>query len=224
MPDLKIPSEYDEGIALIKSLSLSDVERVVEVLKGARPSSDAEEIVQMLSPTLASVPEENVREFAGTLYSLYLFRAHSDVSINQFIEDLCDAMMESDNPKVRTTKADELIDLKKKFMALLTVRPLSTLSKAHGLRYEFANVFWDAKVVSDIRPVWEDDARKPPQGVVLTQTLKLEYHYAGGHGELYVCLDDHHIDKLISVLKRAQEKRSTLRSLAKDSWMTILDE
>ncbi len=224
MSALTIPEEYEDGIAVIKSLSDTDLNRILEALKEAKPSGDPGDIVQMLRSDLPSISETDLEKFVETLYSLYSFRAHSDVSVDQFVADLSEATTESDNPKVRTSNPADLAVLKSRFKALLTVRPFSTLSKAQGLRYDFANIFWDAKVISDIRPVWDGDVTKPPEGIVITQTLKLEYHYIGGHGEIYVCLDRDDIEALISVLERAQTKATTLKSLATAIPLKILDE
>lgn len=224
MSALAIPTEYEGGIIVIKSLSDSDVSRILEILKDASPSSDQADVVRMLRPILPAIPEPDIEKLVETLYSLYLFRSHSDVSIDRFVADLSEATRESGNPEVRTSNPDEVAILKNKFKSLLTVRPLSTLAKAHGLQYDFANIFWDAKVISDIRPVWDGDVKKPPEGIVITQTLKLEYHYARGHGEIYVCLDKDDIEKLISILERARDKAVTLKSLATASSMKILDE
>lgn len=224
MPGVDIPKEYEQGIVVIKSLSDSDVDRIVGVLKDASPSSDPTDIAAMLRPSLPEISDADIKKFAETLHSLYSFRSHSDVSADEFAVDLSEATKENGNPKVRTTDPHELAALERKLKSLLKIRPLSILSKAQGLQYDFANIFWDAKVISDIRPVWDREATKPPEGIVITQTLKLEYHYVGGHGEIYVCLDKDDIERLISVLEQAQDKMNTLKSLTKASSMKILDE
>jgi hypothetical protein len=221
---LVIPKQYERGFAVIRSLSDSDINRILEVLKGASPASRPSDIFPILRPALPALPENDVQTFLDTLYSLYLYRSHSDASIDQFVADLSDAIRESESKEVRTTDPDELSALKSKFKSLLTIRPLSTLSKAHRLRYDSANLFSDAKIISDIRPVWDGNVKEPPQGIVITQTLKLEYSRAGGPGELYLLMDEEGIELLISVLARAKEKAATLKSLASGSWMEILDE
>jgi mRNA-degrading endonuclease YafQ of YafQ-DinJ toxin-antitoxin module len=140
------------------------------------------------------------------------------------LADLLEAIKESDNKEIQTTNAAELAILESKFKSLLTIRPLSTLAKAHELRGDFANIFWDAKVISDIRPVWDEDVKVPPDGVVIAQTLKLKYGDVESPKELYLNMNEEDIELLISVLMRAQQKRATLESLAKESWMKILHE
>jgi hypothetical protein len=79
-------------------------------------------------------------------------------------------------------------------------------------------------VISDIRPVWDEDVKVPPDGVVIAQTLKLKYGDVESPKELYLNMNEEDIELLISVLMRAQQKRATLESLAKESWMKILHE
>lgn len=224
MPALTIPKEYERGFEVIKSLSDPDIKRILEVLKDASPASEPSGVLPILRPALPEIQEIDVQKFLETLYSLYLFRSHSEVSIEEFVDDLGEAIRESDNEALRTSKVEELTILKGKLKSLLTVHPLSILSKAHGLRTDSANIFLDAKIISDIRPVWNGDVKEPPEGIVITQTLKLEYSDVKGAQELYLRVSRRHIELLLAVLLRAQEKMSTLESLATQSWMKILDK
>lgn len=224
MPALVIPKENERGIAVIKLLSDSDTNQVSEVFKKSIPPIRYTDIVSALQPILHGLSKEDIEDLVDAIYSLYFLRSDSDVSIQQFLADLLEAIKESDNKEIQTTNAAELAILESKFKSLLTIRPLSTLAKAHELRGDFANIFWDAKVISDIRPVWDEDVKVPPDGVVITQTLKLKYGDVESPKELYLNMNEEDIELLISVLMRAQQKRATLESLAKESWMKILHE
>ena len=224
MPTLVIPKENERGIAVIKLLSDSDTNQVSEVFKKSIPPIRYTDIVSALQPILHGLSKEDIEDLVDAIYSLYFLRSDSDVSIQQFLADLLEAIKESDNKEIQTTNAAELAILESKFKSLLTIRPLSTLAKAHELRGDFANIFWDAKVISDIRPVWDEDVKVPPDGVVIAQTLKLKYGDVESPKELYLNMNEEDIELLISVLMRAQQKRATLESLAKESWMKILHE
>jgi hypothetical protein len=224
VPRLAIPREYERGIVVIKTFSDADVDRVVQFLKSADARLDRAELTSKLSSLLESLSKEDVAKFAETLTSLYFLRAHSDVSVEQFVDDLTDAVRESDNKDILTLDSAELAQLKKRFSLLLTIRALYTRSKALGLRTDFANIFWDAKVITDIRPIWDGDVTQVPDGIVITNTLNLEYHHVGGHGEIYIAIDNEDIELLIAVLKRAQDKTVTLSKSEKPKWMEILED
>jgi len=224
VPVLAIPKESERGIALIKLLSDSDTNQVSQVFEKSIPPIKYANIVSTLQPILHGLSKEDIENLVDAIYSLYFLRSDSDISVQQFLADLLEAIKESDNKEIQTTNVAELAILESKFKSLLTIRPLSALTKAHELRGDFANVFWDAKVISDIRPVWDEDVNVPPDGVVITQTLKLKYGDLEGPRELYLNMNEEDIELLISVLMRAQQKRDTLESLAKESWMKILHE
>lgn len=224
MPGLTIPEEYERGIINIKNLSDSDLDKVLEVLKSASPEVDSTENTDKLRSILPSSSEDDVEKLVEALYSLYSFRAHADVPVEEFLDDLSDAINESDNKELRTSNPDDLKVFRSRLKSLLTIQSLSTHIKARGLRTDFANIFWDAKIISDIRPIWDGDVKQPPEAVVITNTLKLEYHDIHGHGELYVCLDKEDIEMLISVLMRAQDKIATLNTLTTSKWMKIIED
>lgn len=224
MSALTIPKEHERGITVIKSLSDSDVSQISDVLKKSSPARDPTDIVSALRSVLQRYPEDDIKKLADAIYSLYFFRSHSDVSVERFVSDLSEAIKESQNKEVQTTNPDELAILKSKLKSLLTIRPLSVVAKAHILQRDSANIFSDAKIISDIRPVWDGNVNDPPDGIVITQTLKLEYADAKGPEELYLYMDKDDVELLISVLTRAREKMVTLESLATQSWMKILGE
>lgn len=224
MPALEIPKKYERGFAVIKSLSDSDVDQVLETLKTASPRSEPADVLPSLRARLPELSEDDGQKFLEALYSLYSFRSRSDAPIDEFVGDLSEAIRESENKDVQTSDPDELAMLGSRLRSLLTVRSLSIQSKARVLRTDFANIFLDAKIISDIRPVWDGNVKDPPEGAVVTQTLKLEYSHIDGPGELYLYLDKEDIELLISALTRAKQKMSTLESLSQKGWMKILDE
>src|SRR5580704_1429374 len=189
MSSLMIPKEYEPGFVIIKNLSDSDTEAVLHVLRNATLGSEVNETTPKLRLVLPTLSEHDVEALVETLDSLYFLRAESDVTVDQFVSDLAEAIEESENKDIRPSNPDDLLRFKDKLRALVTVPPFLVASKAHALRTDFANIFWDAKVISDIRPIWNGDVKHPPKAAVITNTLKLEYHHIGGHGELYVYLD-----------------------------------
>ena len=222
MSELKIPKEYEPGFVVIRSFSDSDVNRILDVFKDESLTFDRATIESLVRPILAQRSDTEVKSFVDALCSLYFLRAHADVETGKFIEDLIEAVSESENKQIQTSDPEELAHLRNTLKTLLTVQALSTQTKAQELQRDFANIFWDAKVITDIRPIWDGDVRRPPVGTVITNTLKLEYHHTGGHGELYVYIDKDDIDTLLLALKRARNKTATIESLATSNWMKIL--
>jgi len=224
VPGLTLPKENERGIAIIKLLSDSEVNQISEVLRKFSPPIKFSKVISDVRPILEGRSEEDIESLVDTIYSLYSLRFYREAPIEEFLVDLLDAIRESDNEELKTINSDEAAALEFRLKSLLTARTFSVLTKAHDLHGEFANIFWNAKVISDIRPVWDEDVKVPPVGVVITQTLKLEYGDIEGSKELYLNVNEGDIELLISVLLRAREKAATLESLATADWLKILHE
>lgn len=224
MPSLRIPQEYETGIAHAKKLSDPEVDKILQILKEASPQTKRSEIAATVHQSIPNLSESGIESFLDALDSLYFIRANADSDIDDFVSDLISGIRRSRNKDIQTTDPEELGRLGERFRLLLTVAPLVTKAKAEALRQDFANIFWDAKVITDIRPIWDGSVSQPPEATVITNTLKLEYHHTGGHGELYVYLDKNDIESLMIVLQRALDKMATLRTLTTAKWMKIIGE
>ena len=221
---ITVPQRYSRGLAKIKSLSKQQAEDVAKALSKAHTGT-RREMLSLVQPALQSFSREDVTALAETLRSLYSARTGMDTPVDQFVPLLVAAVRQSGYEEVHTEDPDELSRLESTLTSLLGVQPLSVMSKARDLQLDFANTFCDAKVITDMRPVFDVDVQRPPVGVVLTHTLKLEYHdVAGKHTEIHIALEKNEIERLMSVLRRAQQKENTLSEVAVKAGMPILGE
>jgi hypothetical protein len=107
---------------------------------------------------------------------------------------------------------------------LMSIEVLNTVSKAARLQRDGERLYCNAKILSDIRPVFSHDPTLRPLGAVLTHTLKIGFHEGGEHQEFHVVLDVDDLLALSEVIYRAQAKDKTLRKLLKESKLTSLDD
>ena len=88
-------------------------------------------------------------------------------------------------------------------------------SKVEQLKSDHQAIFYDAKILSDIRPLF-DNPDEPPIGAVISHTLKIVFHESGGdHKELYLALDAEDLEVLKKIAKRAESKLASIQSLIK---------
>jgi len=78
-------------------------------------------------------------------------------------------------------------------------------------------LYCDAKILSDIRPVFGDDLSEGPISAVITHTLKLAYHEGGEHKEFFIVMDQQDLITLFEVIDRAHEKEQALTGLLQKS-------
>jgi len=181
-------------------------------------------MLRLVRTAVPSLSVSEAREVVDALASLYSVRTGMDIPLEEFVPSIIEAIRKATPADPRFGETACIERLEAAFRKLLDVRPLSMISKAKDLQYEHENTFCDARIVTDLRPVFDTDIKSAPAGVVLTHTLKLEYHHCGKHTELYVAMDADDVANLFSVLVRAHEKAETLSALVKEWGLDKLSE
>src|SRR5262249_22640973 len=94
---------------------------------------------------------------------------------------------------------------------LLTLDEVAIKAKAAGLFSSDERTFCDARIVSDLRPVFGSELEQGPVGMGVMHLLKLGYHSAGeGHKEFHLALGTSDLAILSRVLERAITKSRLL--------------
>lgn len=222
---LKIPAEEIPAIVKMCNLPESAIDELVAALSSSTVVPDSEEMAAQVASSVPSIPIQDLTTILDTLYSLYHIREMSEVSPQRFLHDLVHG--------IRSARSKELEaaiktlggtrPIRDRFQKLLTIDALSAVSKAVALQRSGEHLFCEAKILSDIRPVFPvGDAPVRPTGAVVTHTLKLSYHEEGEHKTFFLIFDSDDLEQLRKTIKRAQDKDKILRSLLKDAKLSEL--
>jgi len=204
VPIITVPAEHADGLARIMAPSVDDSVLVAAALEKGK-SINLRELSSLVNAALPSLNAKQAREIVGTLLSLYSARTGMDMSVDSFVTDLLAAAkaIESGDSKPQESSQKVLKNL-------LSVRPLSMISKARGLHTDHENTFCRVRILTDLRPVFDADVKEEPVGFVMAHILKLGYHHAGEHTNLHVAMDKMDLDTLILALQRAKAKATTV--------------
>ena len=211
MATLTIPERYRSGIKVLRSFSEEDVARLATALQTARVKKDLVSVVTTQFPSLRS------SEIVEALFSLYQVKARDDISVETFVNDLADAMEDSGRPDLEL--GNERESFLKKMQVLLSVSGITILAKAQALQRDHEHIFHDAKILTDLRPVFRS-SEEEPQDMIVEYTLKIVYHDGPIHKELYMALDAKDIADLRSTLDRAERKALSLKALLQSKGIT----
>ncbi len=218
---LTIPPEDRRAIATLKAFAPSSLEQLIAALKAAPPISNAVEMAARIARQVPSIPAERLASALETIYTLYYIRELSGVRPPRFLEDLMDAIRDSAEPR---PGQKDLAKIRTMLDKLLSIDTLKTVAKAARLQRDGERLYCESKILSDIRPVFQNDPTVPPVGAVLTHTLKVGYHAGREHLEFHVVLDSDDLAALGDVVRRAEAKDKTLRELLKDTKLTNLGD
>lgn len=112
-------------------------------------------------------------------------------------------------------------DLKRDLAGMLGSTSLAVTAKSLEVMTDHAKVFQGARVLTDLRPVFDDPGKQPVAAVVVHQ-LKIDYVENKERNTFFVALDKDDIEQLKRELERATLKEKGLRSLAEGSRVRLL--
>jgi hypothetical protein len=210
---LNIPEDRIQSIRKIVSLDESSATELEEALKVSEFTSDSDEMAEQIKGSVNSIPIDVLREILDALYGLYWVREFSGVSHSQFLNDVVAAVR---NNAELAIDVKSVPSIKARFKRLLGIEPLSVISKAIGLQRDGERIYCEARIISDIRPVFTKDPKHRPVGAVVGHTLKVSYHEGTGHKEFFVVLDRIDLDNLKKVVDRAHTKCEVLSEMLEE--------
>ena len=82
---------------------------------------------------------------------------------------------------------------------------LRTIVKALELSYDYSNLFQTAKILADIRPVFDRQASKM-EGAIISYSLRLTFRSLRESESLTIALDEKDVKQLIETCTRALKK------------------
>lgn len=212
MPSLTIPERYRKGLAAIGSLPEDVYAGFLSALKKAAHAETASALAQKIEKDVPAFSRGDLTAMISALAASQEVKQSAHVEIGEFVSDTLEALCE-DSPDLMGVIDQE--QLKSRLFSLISETDIHlTALRVRGLRSEVERLFCGARILTDIRAAFEDDASKPPSGATILQTLEIKYHDdLGRHREFYVSLDENDLAILRDAVERAEKKRDSLKRL-----------
>jgi hypothetical protein len=217
---LNIPERYQAGVALISHLddqSVQDIRNALDSILDAKTRSDdiasGKMLDELVTAAITSSSKKSILNFdriAEALVVLYGAKSVKDISVEEFADKVCDAMEHLDSPQSRVPKT-EREQFKRKLIILLGADVFGIATKIVDLRTDDERVFCQARILTDLRPVFGPRIEDGPQAMVVVHLLKLGFHSASQkHQEFFVSLDADDLQTLRNLIDRAEAKAKSL--------------
>jgi hypothetical protein len=210
---------------LASALSVPKKDRMALTILRELPDEAFEKFIADLelatsAPSIANVSADDSASIFEAVTSLHRVKAYSEVPTDEFISDVCESLREHgdlsrpDEPKMRV-----------RLSLVLGIEALSVAGKAVALHTEYDNLFCSARILTDARPVYGTDPSAPPAAMIITHTLKIDYHTgSGGHiNEFYLALGSHDLGHLEDILTRARQKANSLATVIANAKVRLID-
>jgi hypothetical protein len=217
---LRIPSQHHKPLARFIELTSSERRALLEALESEEitvnlgPLEDRVARTSGLDPDKTAQILELLVNFAGARESLGL-------STEEFVTELHHAIDVLGKPEL--TPQDwpsfetDLISI------LSSDGSLTLTAKAAVIMREHGNVYFDGRVLTDLRPIFGGNVEESPVALVPVHTLKVLYRKDTGIRSFFVALDRSDVLGLIEILQRALKKEDALRHLTDEKQVKLLE-
>lgn len=215
MPRLIIPDRHQTSLANLRDLDPNSCAQLGAALERVPLTTKATDIASVVAISAQSIPD--VKGIMDALGSLYLAKlSNESVALEQFADDVCDAMETLSNES--KLSPDKRPEFKKRLITLLSTNVFTTLIKAADLATSDERTFCQARILTDLRPVFGASVDDGQQGFVLVHLLEIGYHEESRRSfkEFHVALDAEDLDTLKKVIERAEKKAQSVKTQLKD--------
>jgi hypothetical protein len=203
---LRIPDRYQPGLRALAELPDDQAERLQAALTQMPARLATSRLTELVTDAIPEPPGK-VRDVLEAVLSLAALleddgdtaELSRDVSLSPDLE-LDDAGRERFRERVRR---------------LLDLEPVQLASRARDVVTEYERVFHDARVLTDLRPVFGRDAQAGAKAATVVATLKIEAHEGTGPlSEYYFAMDHGDLLRLRAMVDRALAKTAAIKRLA----------
>jgi hypothetical protein len=208
---LRIPEKYRRGVKLIATIDEPVFAAFVNAVSGSRPAYHEPGRLPV-DVVVDGLTASQINEILESAESFYGFRDLSGWTNAEMVREMAEFIADAEDFESLTDVQRAV--LSSRLEAVLSIGGvLETCAKARALLVTHDKGYQGARIITDIRPVFESDPTKEPSAAVLVHTLRLEYHESGEHKSIFIALDSDDIKGLQDTICRAKEKESTLLKL-----------
>jgi len=206
---ISLRREQLRDLSILRDLGDKTIQSIVDRLSGLDSAIKPSEIMQGLSDVLPDRPND-VNVLMNLLMSLVTLRRQRNLTVEGLLEGLNNGITSSG-----AWKDKEFSDwkfLKPDLLRLFSLPSVWTVVKAMDLSYDYSNLLQNIKILTDIRPVFNDDA-SVIQGSVVSYTLRIYFSTLQEKIEsLSIALDEKDVKRLLELCNRALKKAQTAKS------------
>lgn len=217
LSSVRIPKDALPVLARIAKLSDEQYETLVGAL-GATSVSSVDALQQAVSDAVGTVwqSDEEVEAFVTHLMSMSSLGASHDFKPDELARTVVKRVEDE-------IDGDAWVRLGDRLSGLLSAPKFFGFSKAVDISSEYDQVLHVARLVTDIRPVFDADPSVDPIGAVVVHNLRLDYFHEGRIKTASFALNDRDLAQLKLVVERAQAKHATLTRMLSTANVTEFD-
>ena len=219
MPSLTIPDSAYPSIKWLLQLTEEDFQSLLTGLSDAKPALSQKNFTRHVIDKAGALEGDNIDSLMSELFSMDYIRDDLEMNGREFC-DLLAKDFDFTRAGLDSGKAPVFVERLSKILTATSGLRLTT--KALEVLMEEEHVFYSARILTDVRPIFTDDVKKV-EAAIIVHNLRIHFGKDNAHKNFYVALDTIDIAKLREVLDRAEAKASVLQGLLQGLPVSYID-
>jgi hypothetical protein len=222
MPIVNIPKSALAMFQHLIRFSAPDFEAFLEALSRAAPSLDRDKFWSHVATHVPQIAPAVIESVLDELFQMDSAMSSMGMKANEFADSVAEGAALSNSDTFPFEEKDAKI-LKDRLVKIFEGRKgFNITMKAMGILTDQDHVFLHSKILTDVRPVF-DESGNAVDAFVIVHMLRVHYIQDSDHKDFCVALDTSDIQGLREVLDRADTKAKCLRGLVKTTGVPYLD-
>lgn len=221
MAALKIPDRYKAGIKILAALPAPQFEGFLAAARRApKTFTTSGEFEAWAAPEVPTIPAADLSKLIYSITSLYRLPVRYGVTASKLASDV----LEGARAGITDFQVVDGTEFVERLTALLSIESFNIVAvKAKELQTESERIFVEARILTDIRPIFGNKIEDDPTASVIVHTLKIVSHENSGHKEYFFALDADDIASLKKTMERATDKVKSLKALLDGTKLRAID-
>lgn len=216
MAQLRLPEVIIGALPSLAELTDEQFESLAKAVEAAPPLLYHIDVVDYLEEKLAGQPGA-AHDIPHAIASLYDGRDQAGDSADGFASAVAESAA-SRSEQLRNVRSV----IQQRLTRLLNVQNLLAASHARNVLFEQERIFTEARILTDVRPVFSKETDL--EGAVVVHSLRVEYRENRQAKTIFFALDNRDLASLLEVVKRAQEKDAKLKALIRSTKIPMFEE
>jgi hypothetical protein len=222
MVELGVPTRFRPALISVSALSDDAVNELAQTLEAHPDVLTSRQAAVDHASKLQKMPVDEGLAILDAVVPLMFYMATNSRTTEQVLKELKVALTTGDKSDVKLPR-DSLERFQKNIVRFLELSSVALKAKALSIAADCQRLFSEAKVLSDLRPVFGSSVKSPPLGAVVTHTLRISYAENGEEKDFFVVLDAKDLTSVQECIARALDKNSSLLALIESSKLQVFD-
>lgn len=201
VPEITLNRPQLQAIKLVQGIATQDLSGIVDLAQRATWIAPQE-----FEDACADVLGNSDAAIAVVRVSLMILSMSSGVQTNaeELLQAIEEAIRRAD-PDDDPGSAPAFAERKKVLLDLVRTEAVRRISKALDLAYEYGNLYRSSRIITDIRPIFNEGVDKIT-GSIVSYTFRMRYNSADGEHSCNVALDEQDVNSIKDECERALKK------------------